>query len=80
MATTRKKNFRADPDEWQAGLDKAERMRREGYDVDLTVVLNKALREFIDEADDASAQRMGLPRNTVAVPIYRAPLPRAGTR
>jgi hypothetical protein len=72
-----KKNFRCTDDAaWGAGLAKAEAMRRAGYDIDMTSVLNTAVRQFADETPEASAARFGLVKGEKPVAIYRKPLAR----
>src|SRR3982751_6536788 len=62
-----KKNFRCTDDAaWEAGLEKAEAMRREGYDIDMTSVLNSAVRQFADEKPEQSAARVGLAKGPAA--------------
>jgi hypothetical protein len=73
-----KKNFRCTDDAaWEAGLAKAEAMRREGYDIDMTSVLNSAVRQFADERPEQSAARFGLTKSDQPVAIYRKPLARS---
>jgi hypothetical protein len=73
-----KKNFRCTDDAaWEAGLEKAEAMRREGYDIDMTSVLNSAVRQFADEKPEQSAARFGLTKGDQPVAIYRKPLARS---
>jgi hypothetical protein len=73
-----KKNFRCDDDPaWDAGLAKAEAMRRAGYDIDMTYVLNSAVRQFADETPEQSAARLGLTKGEKPVAIYRKPLARS---
>jgi hypothetical protein len=72
-----KKNFRCTDDAaWEAGLKKAEAMRRAGYDIDMTSVLNSAVRQFADEETEQSVARFGLTKGEKPVAIYRKPLAR----
>jgi hexokinase len=68
-----KKNFRCTDDEaWDAGLAKAEAMRRAGYDVDMTRVLNDAVTVFVGETPEQSAERLGLVKGEKPVSISSA--------
>lgn len=75
---TEKKNFRCDPDLWNRALDKAEVMRRNGYDIDMTKLLTKAVAEFVDEREVTTAARLDITRGPGPVGIYRRPAPRVG--
>lgn len=78
MAAGTKKNFRcADDAVWEKGLAKAGEMRRAGYDVDMTLVINLAVRQFADETPDQSAERLALTSTDEPVPLYRKPVSRA---
>jgi hypothetical protein len=48
----------------------------EGYDIDMTSVLNSAVRQFADEGTEQSAARFGLAKGDQPVAIYRRPLAR----
>lgn len=77
MATGTKKNFRCTDDAvWEKGLAKAEEMRRAGYDVDMTLVLNLAVRQYAEETDRETAERLGLVRGGRPMPLYRRPVAR----
>lgn len=72
-----KKNFRCTDDAaWEAGLDKAEAMRRAGYDIDMTSVLNAAVQQFAVESAEQSAARFGIAKGDQPVGIYRRPVAR----
>lgn len=78
MAMGTKKNFRCTDDAiWEHALAKAEHMRRRGYDVDLTLVLNRAVRQFADESIETSAEYLELSRSDTPVTLYRRPVARA---
>ena len=77
MATGTKKNFRcADDAVWERALTKAEQMRRQGFDIDMTAVLNAAVRQFASEHEAETVQRFGLVRSDAPVPLYRRPVAR----
>lgn len=63
-----KKNFRAENREWAAGIRKTEDMRRAGYVVDMTVVMEAALREFVGESMEETATRLGLVKGDSPIP------------
>lgn len=68
-----KKNFRCTDDAaWEDGLRKAEAMRRAGYDVDMTRVLNSAVAVFVAETPAESAERLGLIKGDAPVNIQSA--------
>jgi hypothetical protein len=72
-----KKNFRCTDDAaWEAGLKKAEAMRRAGYDIDMTIVLNTAVIQFPNESIEESVARLGLTKTGAPVAIYRKPVAR----
>lgn len=74
MTIGTKKNFRcADDAMWATGLEKAESMRRAGYDIDLSLVLNQAIRQFIGETVEQTARRLELTAAENPVPLYRRP-------
>ncbi len=78
MANTDQHKFRCDTvTRWDPAMEKAAQMREAGYDVDLTLVLNHRIDEFLDETMEATAERMGLERETAGpAPIWRRPSPR----
>lgn len=77
MATGTKKNFRCTDDAvWEKCLTKAEEMRRQGFDIDMTAVLNAAVRQFASEEIAATRLRLGLIRADAPVPLYRRPVAR----
>lgn len=63
-----KKNFRAENAEWAAGIRKTEEMRREGYVIDMTGVMEAALREFVGESMEETATRLGLVKGDSPIP------------
>lgn len=66
-----KQNFRYDNARWLRAQDKAVRMRRVGYTVDMTLVLSRAVDAFLDETDAQTAERLELERAAGPVPIRR---------
>ena len=74
MATGTKKNFRCSDDElWDKGLTKTEDMRRAGYDIDMTMVLNRAVRQLAEETPEQTAERLGLQAGEGPAKLYRRP-------
>lgn len=71
-----KQNFRYDVTRWGKAQDKTVRMRRAGYDVDMTKVLTAATDQFVDETDEQTVVRLGLARQDQPVGIYRRPAAR----
>lgn len=63
-----KKNFRAENAEWAAGIRKTQAMRRDGYPIDMTVVMEWALRQFIGETPGESAKRLGITKGDSPIP------------
>lgn len=71
-----KKNFKTNVSEWQAGLSKAEEMRRLGYDVDMTLVLNHAVRQFGTESVADTVARLELEAGDPIAHPWRSPMAR----
>lgn len=69
-----KKNFRcADDEVWKVGIEKTESMRRAGYDIDMSMVLNQAIRQLAAETVEQTARRLELVAADKPVPLYRRP-------
>jgi hypothetical protein len=76
MADTGSRNFRCPDTTWDAAQLKAQQMRQEGYDIDVTKVLNAALGAFLAETSEHTAERLALPKGGTPAPVYRRPKPR----
>jgi hypothetical protein len=73
MANTDKYNFRYPTGRWKTAVDKTERMRRDGYPIDMTVLLSAAVDAMLDETDEQTATRLGLECAGHPVQIRRRP-------
>jgi hypothetical protein len=66
-----KKNFRCTDDAaWEAGLGKGEVMRRAGYDIDMTSVLNRAVLQFVEETIEETVARFELTQGEQPVNVH----------
>lgn len=81
MSERNKKNFKVrDLEDWDTGLRKCEQMRRAGYDIDMTMVLNAAVERFAAESAEDTAKRMGIQKGEEPVAAWRNPYPRTVSR
>ncbi len=76
MPDTGSRNFRCETERWDAAQKKARQMRADGYDIDVTKVLNAELGRFNDETADETAERLGLVKGDEPAKLYRRPAPR----
>ena len=73
MSVTDRHNIRSPKERWKPAADKCEQMRRAGYDIDVTLVMNHALVDFAKESIDDTAERMGLAKGDQPARIRRQP-------
>jgi hypothetical protein len=73
VANTDKQNFRYDKEQWKNAVFKTEQMRRDGYPIDMTVLLSAAVDQFLNETDKQTAGRLGLEPLDQPVRIRRRP-------
>lgn len=76
MAFTDKQNFRCDGEVWQRAVQKAADMRRAGYDIDMTYVLNREVDLVLEQTPEQIAKRLGLVKHDAPVPLRRQPYAR----
>ncbi len=78
MANTDQHKFRCDTQtRWDPAMGKAEAMRQAGYDIDVTLVLNLAIEQFLTETPEETAARLGIERDaSKPAAIWRRPAPR----
>jgi hypothetical protein len=76
MPDTGSRNFRCETERWDQAQTKAKQMRTDGYDIDVTKVLNAALDAFLRETKRETATRLGLTKGSEPAKLYRRPSPR----
>jgi hypothetical protein len=73
MPDTDRHNIRAPKGRWKAAADKCVEMRRAGYDIDVTLVMNHALVDFANESIDDTVTRLSLTKGDQPAQIRRQP-------
>lgn len=68
MANTDKQNFRYNGARWAQAVARAQDMRDNGYDVDMTRVLGQRIDEFLQEPYEVTAERLGVEKQDRPVP------------
>lgn len=76
MAETEKQNFRYPVEKWRLAVAKTVQMREAGYDIDMTMVLVKAVDQLLDESTEATARRLGIRAESLPVEPWRKPFAR----
>jgi hypothetical protein len=77
VANTESKNFRCEQTKWDTAMAKAATMRSEGYDIDVSKLLNTALDVFNAEDMGKTAKRLKLVKGDGPAPLYRRPAARS---
>lgn len=77
MADTEKQNFRYPVERWREAMAKMEKMRRAGFDIDMTKVLGAEVDRVLGESADATARRLGLVAGEAPAAVWRKPFARA---
>lgn len=73
MANTDKQNFRYPSARWRMAVEKTEKMRDEGWPIDMTMVLSEAVERLLSSDPESIAEGLGISKGPAPAPMRRRP-------